>query len=228
MVVHHHRHARARRRPRPGRGRRATAMTARPARGRAPRTASPGDAALRYATHGWAVLPLHTPSRDGCSCGHAACPKPGKHPRIRHGLRDATIDPARIRAWWTRWPHANVALATGRLVVLDVDGPGGHAALAALERAHTPLPVTLAATTGRGQHLYFDAGQERIASSAGRLGDGLDIRGHGGYAIVPPSLHATGQRYHWITRTPPAPLPDWLAELLRAPTPAPRRIPPPL
>src|SRR4051795_9879961 len=117
MVVHHHRHARARRRPRPGRGRRATAMTARPAPGapparprpgpgrratamtarpapgRAPRTASPGDAALRYATHGWAVLPLHTPSRDGFSCGHAACPKPGKHPRIRHGLGDATIDP---------------------------------------------------------------------------------------------------------------------------------------
>jgi hypothetical protein len=161
-------------------------MTARPARSRPPRASRAGEAALRYAAHGWPVLPLHTPTRDGCSCGHPACPKPGKHPRTRRGLRDASSDPAQIRAWWTRWPHANVALATGRLVIVDVDGPAGRAALTALERAHAPLPVTLTAATGRGAHLYFDAGQQRIASSAGRLGDGLDVRGHGGYGIVPP------------------------------------------
>jgi len=200
-------------------------MTARPARSRPPRASRAGEAALRYAAHGWPVLPLHTPTRDGCSCGHPACPKPGKHPRTRRGLRDASSDPAQIRAWWTRWPHANVALATGRLVIVDVDGPAGRAALTALERAHAPLPVTLTAATGRGAHLYFDAGQQRIASSAGRLGDGLDVRGHGGYGIVPPSLHAGGQRYRWTTRTRPARLPAWLAALLTAAAPAPRRAP---
>ena len=199
-------------------------MTTRSAPGRAPRTSSAGEAALRYAARGWPVLALHTPTPEGgCSCSHPACPKPGKHPRTRRGLRDATTDPAQIRAWWTRWPHANVALATGRLVIVDVDGPTGRAALTALERAHAPLPVTLTAATGRGAHLYFNAGQLRIASSAGRLGDGLDVRGHGGYAIVPPSLHAGGQRYHWTTRTRPAQLPAWLAALLTAAAPAPRR-----
>jgi hypothetical protein len=197
-------------------------MTTRPAR----LSSRTGAAALRYAAHGWPVLALHTSTGDGCSCGHVACPKPGKHPRTRRGLRDATPDPAQIRAWWTRWPHANLALATGRLLVLDVDGPAGQAALDALEHAHTRLPVTLTATTGRGAHLYFDAGAHRIASSAGRLGDGLDIRGHGGYAIAPPSRHAAGHHYRWRTRSPPAPLPAWLTELLTTVTvPAPRRAP---
>src|SRR4051794_35895839 len=136
-------------------------MTARPAPG-TPRASRAPEAALRYAAHGWPVLPLHTPNRDGgCSCGGSACPKPGKHPRTRRGLRDATTDPAQIRAWWTRWPHANVALTTGRLVIIDIDGPAGRAALSALERAHAPLPVTLTATTRRGAHLYFDAGEQR-------------------------------------------------------------------
>jgi hypothetical protein len=195
-------------------------MSARPAH----RSSRVGAAALRYAAHGWPMLALHTPTPDGCSCGQAACPKPGKHPRTRRGLRDATTDHAQIRAWWTRWPHANIAVTTGRLVVVDIDGPAGRAALSALERAHAPLPVTLTATTGRGAHLYFDAGQQRIASSAGRLGDGLDVRGHGGYAILPPSIHASGQRYRWTTRTRPAALPSWLTVLLSAAAPAPRSV----
>ena len=92
--------------------------------------------------------------------------------------------------------------------------PTGRAALAELERAHAPLPTTLTAATGRGRHLYFDAGQHRIRNSAGRLGPGLDVRGHGGIVTVPPSLHASGHRYQWRIRQRPAPLPIWLAELL--------------
>ena len=29
------------------------------------------------------------PTAGGCSCGHADCTSPGKHPRLRHGLHDA-------------------------------------------------------------------------------------------------------------------------------------------
>jgi Bifunctional DNA primase/polymerase, N-terminal len=185
----------------------------------------PAAAALRYAALGWPVLPLHTPDHDGrCSCGRADCPKPGKHPRSRHGLRDATADAAQIRAWWATWPNANVGVATGRLVIVDVDGDHGRAALATLERAHRPLPPTLTAVTGRGVHLYFRAGAHRVANSAGRLGAGLDVRGRGGYVVAPPSLHADGHRYRWSTRRRPAPLPRWLAELLTAARPA-RRAP---
>lgn len=201
-----------------------TSRSARPARSRPAHTSQRGTAALDYAAYGWPVLPLHAPTREGaCSCGRADCPKPGKHPRSRHGLSDASTDAAQVRAWWTRWPHANVGVATGRLLVVDVDGAGGRDTLAALQSAHAPLPPTLATATGRGAHLYFDAGEHHIANSASRLGAGLDVRGRGGYVVVPPSRHADGHRYRWTTRRRPAPLPSWLAELLTAPAPAPRR-----
>jgi hypothetical protein len=183
-------------------------------------------AAARYAALGWPVLPLHTPDHTGrCSCGRAGCPTPGKHPRTRQGLRDASADPAQIQTWWVTWPNANVGLITGGPVVVDVDGTQGREALAALQRAHRPLPPTLTALTGRGMHLYFQAGEHRIANSAGRLGTGLDIRGRGGHVVAPPSLHADGHRYRWSVRRPPAPLPCWLAELLTPAAPPPLRAP---
>ena len=69
------------------------------------------EAALAYAAAGWPVVPLHVadPVR-GCSCGAGkGCPRPGKHPRSRHGVKDATRAPKQIRAWWDKWPDANIA-----------------------------------------------------------------------------------------------------------------------
>jgi hypothetical protein len=31
------------------------------------------DVALRYAAHGWPVVPLHAPNASGCSCRRADC-----------------------------------------------------------------------------------------------------------------------------------------------------------
>jgi Bifunctional DNA primase/polymerase, N-terminal len=190
---------------------------------------SPGHAALHYAARGLRVLPLHTPQDDGsCSCRRPGCPQPGKHPRTPHGLRDASRDPRRLAAWWRAWPDANIGIVTGRLVVVDVDGDAGDAALARFEAAHAPLPATLECATARGRHLYFDAGARAIANSVAQLGGGLDVRGRGGYAIAPPSRHADGPRYRWRTPRPAAALPRWLAELLVPAAPArPRRADPP-
>jgi hypothetical protein len=72
------------------------------------------DLALLYASLGWRVFPTHS-LRDGdCSCGDPGCTSPGKHPRTPRGCKDASADERRIRAWWKRWPDANVAVATGR------------------------------------------------------------------------------------------------------------------
>ena len=68
--------------------------------------------AMRYGERGWAVFPMHEPEGAGCSCSRGAtCDKPGKHPRTKHGVRDATTDAHQVLSWWTRWPRANVALA---------------------------------------------------------------------------------------------------------------------
>src|SRR4051812_27728958 len=160
--------------------------------------ATPLHAAITYAALGWPVFPVHSATAaDGCSCHRRSCPRPGKHPRTRHGLADASTSRRRVARWWARWPDANVAIATGQLVVIDVDGPDAQAALERLERDHVPLPPTLRARTARGHHLYFRSA-ELLPCSVGQLAPGLDVRGRGGYAIAPPSRHHSGQSYGWI------------------------------
>ncbi|HVE45326.1 MAG TPA: bifunctional DNA primase/polymerase [Acidimicrobiales bacterium] len=179
-------------------------------------------AALAYAARGWAVFPVHSPGpRGGCSCAHPDCSSPAKHPRIAGGLKAASTDPVAINGWWRRWPRANVAVRTGAvsgMVVVDVDPEhGGKASIAALAQAHGPFPQgPVVCTGGGGWHLYLAHPGVTVRNDAGRrLGRGVDVRGDGGYAIVPPSAHAAGAIYVW--RDLPdelPPLPGWLAACL--------------
>ena len=177
-------------------------------------------AAERLARRGWPVLPCHHPVNGCCSCGDPHCASPAKHPRTRHGLRDASVEVDRIGQWWSIWPDANLAIRTGArpagagVVVVDIDpAHGGDTSLAELRAVHGPLPVTLEVRTGGGgRHLYFAHPGGPVPSSAGRLGAGLDVRGDGGYVLAPPSRHASGSRYRWLRR-PLEPLPAWLADL---------------
>ena len=68
-------------------------------------------AAVSYAVVGWPVIPLHTPRAGRCSCGHRACSSPGKHPRTKRGMTDASTDPHLIAGWWRRWPGATSVCA---------------------------------------------------------------------------------------------------------------------
>lgn len=193
-------------------------------------SADPLDAALSYAARGWAVLPCHAPGAGGgCSCRAAACPSPGKHPRVAGGLRSATTDPSTIAAWWARWPGANVAVRTGAvsgLVVIDVDPPhGGDVTLQDLAERHGALPASAAVATGSGGlHLYLAHPGVRVGNNAGtRLGPGIDVRGDGGYVIAPPSRHRSGAAYEWTTSPDVVhAVPEWMLERLRP------RVHPPL
>ena len=173
--------------------------------------------ALRYVQHGWPVLPIHTPDGRGCSCPARDCSSPGKHPRTARGLHDASTDVDRIRGWWDRWPNANIGVVTGApsgLVVLDVDLPDGPDSLATLQAEHGGLPATCQQTTGSGGRQLLFAHPDFPVGNRARLRPGLDVRGDGGYIVVPPSIHATGGRYQWEGRLPPAAPPDWLLALL--------------
>jgi DNA repair protein RadD len=166
-----------------------------------------------------------------CSCGRVACENPAKHPFFRfapNGFKNATTDSRQIAEWWGQEPRLNIGIATGNVIVLDIDPRhGGFESLAALEAEHDLLPHTWGARTGSdGRHLYFAAPAAAIRNSAGRLGPGLDIRGAGGYAIAPPSLHITGNRYSWLfdpDEAPLAPVPAWLVDKLTPPPPPPFR-----
>ena len=174
------------------------------------------EAALVYAARGWLVLPLHSPTAHGCSCGQRDCKNPAKHPRTVHGLKDASEDADTIRRWWEQWPDANIGIVTGPqsgILVLDVDGKQGEESLIDLERHGHHLPDTYSVRTGGGgQHLYFlwPEGVD-VRNSQGRIARGLDIRGEGGYVVAPSSLHASGERYEVNqSAIPPAPCPEWL------------------
>ena len=148
------------------------------------------DAAIEYAKKGFAVFPLKY--RD-------------KVPLTRNGCKDATTDAAQIKAWWQKYPNANIGLATGAVsqnvfvIDLDIDedrGIDGYHSLEDWQREHGDFPETWTAITGRGgYHLYY-RGNGKIKNRAGII-DGVDIRGNGGYVVAPPSIHKNGNRYEW-------------------------------
>src|SRR5215211_3986647 len=78
-------------------------------------------------------------------------------PSVPHGVKDATCNRARILAWWTRHPQANIGLATGhRFDVLDVDGPTGAHAIQTLATEHGLYSAgPLVRTGGGGWHYYL-------------------------------------------------------------------------
>lgn len=170
------------------------------------------EAALAYARMKWRIFPCHSIVNGACSCGKAACGSPGKHPRTRGGFKNAADDPALIRRWWTRWPDANIALATGSgLVAIDIDGQEGKNEFKALIEANEALPDTLVAQTGRGAHVIFatrGGGPEVRSSARGNV----HVRGEGGYIILAPSSHISGNNYKWIRKNPVAVLPEWLRQ----------------
>lgn len=163
--------------------------------------------ARSYQDRGWAVFPLKP--RD-------------KVPATRHGVKDATLD--RAVKWWHDDPDApvcNIGIATGTpsgLYVIDLDGARGIASWEALELVYGDAPTRMA-TTGRGLHLYYalPAGVT-LGNTAGKIGEGIDSRGTGGYVLAPPSVHPNGSVYEWVTDVDPAPLPEWIARKLKGGT----------
>lgn len=191
--------------------------------------------ALRLISYGLGVFPLQgmrqgSSGRLVCTCGSPKCEHPGKHPLARlapKGLKNATTCAATVERWFTQVRLANIGLATGPVVVLDVDPRhGGDESLRLLEAEHGPLPLTCRVLTGGGgEHIFFlpPDGIE-IRNSAGLLAPGLDIRGVGGYVVAPSSLHASGRAYEWSVdhhpdETPLAPMPDWMVAALVRPQP---------
>jgi hypothetical protein len=197
------------------------------------------DAALGYASRGIPVLPLHyllphrsglqpvpgdhhsAVGRAGCSCRDPGCGQVGKHPLgslVPHGVKDATSNRARILAWWTRHPQANIGLATGHAFdVLDVDGPAGAQAIRELAATHGfQSSGPLVRTGGGGWHSYLAPTGLGNVRPAGL--EHVDWRGRGGYVVAPPSRHASGHPYRWVAgrdlNLPVAEVPSVLLERL--------------
>lgn len=191
--------------------------------------------ALAYLDRGWPIFPVCTPipekpgwcvqhgdhaaanAKRGAE-GKAALAKPGKHPLVSWAwLQKELPDEDNVREWWGKWPEANIGLATGALsgvVVLDSDSMDALTAVL----SNGGVEPTAMVVTGRpnGIHWYLKHPGYRVVNFASPLGhEGLDFRGDGGYAVLPPSLHESGQHYRWQGEsTELSTVPPWLADLL--------------
>jgi replicative DNA helicase len=181
------------------------------------------EAALRYASGGLRVIPI-APGR--------------KHPPVNEWQKVATTDLTIITSWWTGLYRGHgVGIVTGEassVWVLDIDvadGKQGAASLAELEDAYGPLPATVEAITGSGgRHLFFawDPAHPIRNEQAGKIGDGIDVRGEGGQVVAAPTVHPTTRRAyafrpgHAFGEIAVAPAPGWLYAMReREPEPAP-------
>jgi hypothetical protein len=161
-------------------------------------------AALSYAQNGYAVHPL----------------KPGgKAPLLPHGLKEASTDLDQVRAWWEKWPDANIGIVPPEgIVVVDVDPRNGGT----LEALPGALSGGMTARTGGGGwHLWYKApeGVEKLTS----LLPGVDLKTHRGYVVAPPSV--TDAPYRWLSEGGPRKFPhDWLEHFVKvAPEPEAKR-----
>jgi len=147
-------------------------------------------------------------------------PKPGpgrNRPLTRQGFYDASRDPDIIRRWWEAWPDARIGMPTGRVSgrwVLDIDvkRPEANGFDTLEDLGHSILPETpMVQTASGGLHVYFAAGDRELKCSAGLLGPGLDVRGDGGYVIIPsPGSGYTWDPFYNFATVKQVPASDWL------------------
>ena len=165
--------------------------------------------ALDYARRGWPVFPL----------SRSKVPFKGTH-----GHLDASTDPQRVAELFKGRAGANIGLQCGSIVVVDCDGPEAYARLKAAAEPHGGVPATLTAQTTRedgGLHFFFTPppGTEirtRNETRASSGASGIDLKGAGGYVVLPPSINRKGREYKWLRELPIAEMPVWLIEFLQS------------
>lgn len=142
-----------------------------------------------------------------------------KKPIVENGFLDATTDPAIIRKIFTRAARL-IGVPTGPasgIDVVDFDYRHGAAAWEAANLHRLPETRIHQTQSGGRHHLYRC--NPGVRNSQGRIGPGVDVRGSGGYIIIPPSAG-----YTIINDAPLAPWPEWLLVpgLALPPPPKPR------
>lgn len=155
------------------------------------------DAAHDYVERGLAIIPLGVGKKE---------------PVTKNGLNDWSDNPGQIDAWWGQGEYAgkygnpryNIGMACGQvsggIIAIDLDCHSDDASgidyLHDWEVEHGKLPETWTQITGSGgKQLFYRVGQDVRNSANGEIG--VDVRGNGGYVVLPPSLHPCGECYEW-------------------------------
>ena len=105
-----------------------------------------------------------------------------------------------IEDWSRQWPKANVALLTGKpseIFVIDLDSDNALTRWTDIKAVCGMRADPPTVRTRRGLHLYYRTIGFVKSMSPSKLGKGIDIKGEGGMATLPPSVHGSGHVYEW-------------------------------
>ena len=139
-----------------------------------------------------------------------------KIPLAEHGSNDATRDEATIRAWWRRWPNANVGISLDKTGLVDIapDCPEWAARFKA-----NGMPHTILYTSGGGPGCWHALYRLPRGGPVARINVSkqYDLMSRGN-AVAPGSIHPSGRTYTTVTpiqAVEDLPLaPDWVLVLL--------------
>ncbi len=133
-----------------------------------------------------------------------------------HGFHDASIDLDSVRQMFGQYGEL-VGAPTGEITGFDVlDLDYRHGAGEWEETNAARLPETRIHQTQSGGRHYLFRHAPGVRNTAGKVGPGVDVRGEGGYVIMPPSAG-----YSVVDDAEIAEWPDWLLDLVLSKPPAP-------
>lgn len=163
------------------------------------------ELAAEYVDSGWSVLPVRPEE---------------KRPYMTNWLQytKTRAPKAMVDSWFTNLAGAGVGVVTGRIsnmVVLDVEHDCPYPIEELLKRYPTQM---IAKSGGGGYHLFYlyPTNQTRVANRV-RIFEGADLRADGGFIVLPPTMHPSGNRYEWVKRGPLGAFPVALLELQAQP-----------
>lgn len=133
-----------------------------------------------------------------------------KRPVVATGFKAASLDRLVILEQFDRPGATMIGVPTGErsgLIIIDIDIKEGRDGREWLDRNDDVLPQTRTnKTRSGGLHLVFRKPEGvEIRNSASRIAPGVDVRGEGGYVIIPPS-----PGYVVADASDPAEMPLWL------------------
>lgn len=163
------------------------------------------ELAAEYVDSGWSVLPVRPEE---------------KRPYMTNWLQytKTRAPKAMVESWFVNLTGAGVGVVTGRIsnmVVLDVE----HDCPYPIEDLLRKYPTQMVAKSGGGgYHLFYQypVNQTRVSNRV-RLFEGADLRADGGFIVLPPTMHPSGNRYEWVKRGPLGAFPVALLELQAQP-----------
>lgn len=163
------------------------------------------ELAAEYVDSGWSVLPVRPDE---------------KRPYMTNWLQytKTRAPKSMVEGWFNNLTGAGVGAVTGRIsnmVVLDVEKSCPFPIEELLKKYPTQM---IARSGGGGYHLFYlyPTNQTRVSNRV-RIFEGADLRADGGFIVLPPTQHQSGNRYEWVKRGPLGAFPLALLELQAQP-----------